>query len=160
MANDAHELESSELVGEGEETNDGGHVGDESHAGEAHPGDGQAMSVNQTVPPTPADAEALEKQRARRAAFKSVEGRVIALERRAEAVADEMGRVRDQVAQLDARLAKLEGRLEAGSPNADGAPADLAQVSEHLRQLDERLQKLANALAEQSWSVPDARMLK
>jgi ubiquinone biosynthesis protein UbiJ len=74
--------------------------------------------------------------------------------------AEEMDRVRDQVAQLDARLAKLEGRLEAGSPNADGAPADLAQVTEHLRQLDERLQKLANALAEQSWSVPDARILK
>lgn len=148
MAN-ARELESSELVSEG----------DEMH-GDAHAGDAHTEAIGQSAPPTPADAEAVEKQRARRAAFKSVEGRVIALERRAEVAAEEMDRVRDQVAQLDARLAKLEGRLEAASPNADGAPADLAQVTEHLRQLDERLQKLANALAEQSWSVPDARILK
>ncbi len=149
MAN-ARELESAELVGEGEETHGDAHAG----------GDGHAGLLNQTAPATPADAEALERQRARRAAFKSVEGRVIALEERAAVLAEEMGRVRDQVAQLDARLGKIEGRFDAGSPNADGAPADLAQVTEHLRQLDERLQKLANALAEQSWSVPDARMLK
>ncbi len=149
MAN-AHELESAELVGEGEDTHGEGQAG----------GDGHAGLLNQTSPATPADAEALERQRARRAAFKSVESRVIALEQRAAVLAEEMGRVGEQVAQLDARLVKIEGRLEAGLPSADGAPADLAQVTEHLRQLDERLQKLANALAEQSWSVPDARMLK
>ena len=158
MAN-AHELERSELVGEGEETHGEGHA-DESPGVEGHTGEGRIGLISETAAPSAADAEAAERQRTRRAAFKSVEGRVIALEQRAELVSEELGRVREQLAALDARVAKIEGRFEAGSPNADGAPADLTQVTEHMRQLDERLQKLAIALAEQNWSVPNARMLK
>ena len=136
---DTQELDESMIVGEGEDLN-----GD---------GDG-AMMETETAPQAGA---APRKPRAKRASVKSMEGRVAAIEQRAEAFAHELAQLTgltEQLAHLSGKIAKLEESLEARSSNGGGTAHDGAGVADQVRQLDERLQKLAYVLAQQNWNRP------
>jgi predicted RNase H-like nuclease (RuvC/YqgF family) len=138
---DTQELDESMIIGEGEDLNGGS--------------DG-AMMETETAGAAP-DAAASRKPRAKRASVKSMEGRVAAIEQRAEAFAHELAQltgVTEQLAHLSGKIAKLEESLEARSSNGAGTAHDGAGIADQVRQMDERLQKLAYVLAQQNWNRP------
>ena len=138
---DTQELDESMIIGEGEDLNGGS--------------DG-AMMETETAGAAP-DAAASRKPRAKRASVKSMEGRVAAIEQRAEAFAQELAqvtRIAEQLAHLSGKIAKLEESLEARSSNGGGTAHDGAGIADQVRQMDERLQKLAYVLAQQNWNRP------
>lgn len=136
---DTQELDESMIIGEGEDLNGGS--------------DG-AMMETETAPQAGA---APRKPRAKRASVKSMEGRVAAIEQRAEAFAHELAQLTgltEQLAHLSGKIAKLEESLEARSSNGAGTAHDGAGIADQVRQMDERLQKLAYVLAQQNWNRP------
>jgi len=86
-----------------------------------------------------------------------MEGRVAAIEQRAEAFAHELAQLTgltEQRAHLSGKIAKLEESLEPRSSNGAGTAHDGAGIADQVRQMDERLQKLAYVLAQQNWNRP------
>jgi chromosome segregation ATPase len=138
---DTQELDESMIIGEGEDLNGGSDGG---------------MMETETAGAAP-DAAASRKPRAKRASVKSMEGRVAAIEQRAEAFAHELAQLTElseQLAHLSGKIAKLEESLEARSSNGAGTAHDGAGIADQVRQMDERLQKLAYVLAQQNWNRP------
>jgi hypothetical protein len=138
---DTQELDESMIIGEGEDLNGGS--------------DGAMMETETAGAAT--DAAASRKPRAKRASVKSMEGRVAAIEQRAEVFAHELAQLTgltEQLAHLSGKIAKLEESLEARSSNGGGTAHDGAGIADQVRQMDERLQKLAYVLAQQNWNRP------